>query len=84
MTEERCEWSDLIKAHCAHCLGHEDPVVDALVQSKEEWRWSGRDERPPHIVARYVRPCPECQGLVSAGDPLILSSGHYVCVECES
>jgi len=22
MSEPRCEWSDLIKDHCAHCLGH--------------------------------------------------------------
>jgi hypothetical protein len=21
MDEERCEWSDLIKSHCAHCRG---------------------------------------------------------------
>ena len=84
MTEGRCERTELIKSQCAHCLGHADPVAEAM--EFEHHRYA-RDDEPRTIVASYPGSCPDCGEEIRVGDPVTVVGGagsppRWVCAGC--
>jgi len=84
--DERCERTDLIKTQCAHCLGHTDPVADAL--AAEAPRHYAVDlETPRTTVAQYPGRCPQCAEAIHPGDTITLrgpvDARAWCCTECE-
>lgn len=87
MTEARCELTELLADHCAHCLGHTDPSIG----NPQPHRYPADTDSPPTTTAAIYRSqCPNCDETISIGDTIVLTGGtgavggHWVCTECTS
>jgi hypothetical protein len=81
VTDERCERTELIVTQCAHCLGHTDPVADAL--AGEPARHVEDPEVPVRIPAQFPGRCPDCGEHIHIGDTIVRRSNAWCCTECE-
>lgn len=88
MTDERCERTDLIKTQCAHCLGHADPVADALeFEHLRLARYAPDDERSVVISAKFPGSCTDCGEEIRVDDQITVVGGggsprRWVCAGC--
>lgn len=73
MTDERCERTDLIRTQCAHCLGHRDPIADAIATEAPR-AYAVDIDNPRTAIARYPGRCPSCREPIQPGDLIVATA----------